>query len=492
MDFQSAKTKLQSSSLMSKLQHLAAIKYLEESDDVGSVDVLVNCLVDNPHTKKVRDILVNMDDQDKNDRLWEIFDRERQREVGLLLKEARIPCSNKALTILRNLKLGQIEELSSEITTLRRVLSYLEAGDTDIDRSVWRYVRKLPYKQEINNTIFTAWIKTESSEIESIIRDQHRLPGSGEKEALFYLVTGNVKGYHDLKDEDGRLFAEVWIMASQTFQARINQTVINSKDDTLTENYQKALGHEKHFDSDLYRKALEESGNEEALFEAVGTMNLIDVLGLCERWQENYFRPSKDSKVKVLEKVLTAFQKVGKIECEEGERLPGGTKDLISYWESQKESEADIRSKMRSPDPFQVAEALYRGKRIGLVESSDIDPQETKEHWPLLLVSRLLFPEKSEMSKWHFIEWLSNLSELNLNFLRTPIACTPLEFSENRMRLEQLTREGGESLTCCLLKILVTFQKAFADWLIVDESEDAPDKGAIEVEENRDYEMFKS
>lgn len=481
MNIEGAKERLQNTSLFGRFKHAGALKYLTQTDEVRAVDILVYHLRQHPRSIEVKEILSKTQNQAKRDRMWKLWEEDRGSPLGELLKQNETPCKDEALMPLRLLTLGKTDELGADIPTCRKVCAYFEDSDPDIKNSVVEYLRNAPKTQEFNNVIFSVWLKTESKEIEKIIKEQRRLPGSGGKEALLYLVTGDVKGYHELKDDKGEYFAGAFLMASGAFKTRINQTVINSKDAGLTESYQKALGQGKDFDFNLYVKASKESGNEEALLEAMGKMDLLGALDLCERWQKTPFTPTNAGRARRLQQALESFKNVGKWEIEKGDGLPAGVTDLLSYWEGEKEGAGDLRQELNSPDPFVAARALCLGAKSGVVQSSDVDNERIMKHWPLQMASSLRCTGTKDSQKDHVVSWQSIVSDVDVNLLQCAIACTPDSYKENSARLKQLQSQGGTSLSYHLLNILVNFQGAFAEWLVVEDKDDATEKGAIEI-----------
>lgn len=203
------------------------------------------------------------------------------------------------------------------------------------------------------------------------------------------------------------------------------------------------------------------------------------------------FTPANAGRARRLQQAQESFKYIGKLEIDKGEELPAGVTDLLSYWESEKASAENYRQELDSPDPFVAARALYLGGISGSVQPSAIGPEKIKLHWPLRMVSLLLFPDTRDSRKDHFVSLLSTASDIDGNLLQCAIACTPDSYNENSARLKQLQPQGAASLSYHLLNILVNFQDVFLDKSVIDEEDGAKEKGAIEVENVNDADLLK-
>jgi len=497
MDLRSAKGKLHDTTpLIGRFRQRAAIKALAASSEPWAAALLAETLVKgHRHAPLMRDALAGFsspEDQARIDEIWRAWADGRSEELAGLLGERRWPCGLTRLRELSLLKRGRPQELASDVETLRRLLELLEDSDGDVVRSVLGYISGLPKTEALHDEIFTAWCKTESEELERLIREQDRLPGDSALEALFLLVTGQPQRYAELGDDDGALFRQAFVMASGARRQRINETVLHSGDRGLVAAYRAATASHDDFDSELYLKALKTAGNEDGLFDAARNIRLADVLGLCEHWSQSPARPTQATRKAAVDRAVTAFRALGEIKIEEAPSPPEGLVDIFEYWEGQSPSDDELRADLEAEDPFERARGLMLGHQRGLVDRSKIEQAAGSEHWPERFVVRLADPTLARSAEPDHVQWISLFGAEEAGPLGAPVGATPDEYERNAQRLQEARGAGNTVATqvAHLLEILCAFQGAFvASEIVVDEHDDATDRTAAEVEDAEDVEF---
>jgi hypothetical protein len=101
-------------------------------------------------------------------------------------------------------KPGWPEGASAVVKTARDVLAVATAGAApEIQEAVARFARAQPVADEArNDEIHGAWVRTQSEIFERFIAEQGRQPTSPALEALLALVSGNLRRYQALADQD--------------------------------------------------------------------------------------------------------------------------------------------------------------------------------------------------------------------------------------------------------------------------------------------------
>ncbi|MBN1930466.1 MAG: hypothetical protein JW786_02515 [Desulfobacterales bacterium] len=424
------------------------------------------------------------------DKIWEVApyfdDKDPDVVAGAEKYLDSVKKEKPNLAILFLLKIGREKELGTDIRHLREISGFLDDVDDDVRQAVNRYFHFLPDRPDINEEIYNIWIRTESKDLLEVIKEKKRQPIAPEKEALFCLVAGRVEQYHNLEDKDGVLFQQAYIMASESFRKRINETVVRTADNVLTEKYRKALLHRGDIDPEVYYETLKQANDEEGLFEAAGKMDIMGLLDLCERWDHSDWRPKNVRRRDIVETAVKAFKKVGQLTFETDAKLPSGLTDLFTFWENQNPGDKDLREGLSSKDPFIQARSIYMGHRKGLMDDSTINGLEKGGDWPIRMVGKMLFPEKLNPEDKDHVQWLNLLTGIDAEILSAKVACTPDVYKRHTMMLKE-RGAGGDKISArrwALLTILHSFQTEWVGSAITLEDDDSAEElGAIEVED---------
>ncbi len=356
------------------------------------------------------------------------------------------------------------------------------AAAPEVLQAVAILARALPVKDEsLNDGIYAAWIRSQSAELEKLIDEQTRQASSPALEALHALVTGRPERYAELKDADGMLLVHAFGMAPEPFRARIARTVGASSDRGLLENYRRALS---SVTADAARNVenLKLVGDEDGLFEVTRSLRLLEVLDLCERWSASAGRPAGTQQRAAVERSLAAYRTLGTFKVEDSPPLPDGLVDIFEWWRNEKPSDAQLRSDLDAPDPFQKARGLYLGREGALVDDARLRAAGASEHWPERLMARLLEPDWFSNAEQDHVFWI-NACAGDASLLYSPIDGTPEDYARHIALLGQARGPIGSRMRA-FLEILCAFQGVFvASGIVVDESTEAADRGAVEIED---------
>ena len=356
------------------------------------------------------------------------------------------------------------------------------AAAPEVLQAVAVLARALPVNDEaLNDAIYAAWIRSQSAELEKLIDEQARQASSPALEALHALVTGRLERYAELKDADGMLLVHAFGMAPEPLRARIARTVGANPDRRLLENYRRALS---SVTSDAARNVenLKLVGDEDGLFEVSRSLRLLEVLDLCERWSTSAGRPAGTQQRAAVERALAAYRTLGTFKVEDSAPLPDGLVDIFEWWRNERPSHAELRSDLDAPDPFQKARGLYLGREGSLVDDARLRAAAASEHWPERLVARLLEPDLFSDAVQDHVFWV-NACGGDASLLHAPIDGMPEDYARHTALLGQASGPIG-SRTRAFLEILCAFQGVFvASGIVVDESTEAADRGAVEIED---------
>ena len=137
MDLMQAKRELYSTSFFfPRTRQRRAVKYLADSADVASVDVLAEALVKgHQESPTIRDILTGLgrrDEQPKIDRLWQLWLDGRSDTLANVLREMGRPARDPKLRLQSHWKLGRAEPVDPNPTAVRGALSWLNDADAQI------------------------------------------------------------------------------------------------------------------------------------------------------------------------------------------------------------------------------------------------------------------------------------------------------------------------------------------------------------------------
>jgi hypothetical protein len=464
-----------------------ALKILAECPDVGAVDVLAEALVrDHSRSHSIRSVLLSLKppaDQPKIDRLWKRWLKDRQAPLGKLLVQLGVPGATHDTQAFSLWKLGRPVKLKPEQRFVRAVMGWMGDADPDIRRGLLQTLEQLPNEEQLNNEIVEAWAKHESSELEGLISKQGRKPARTELEALFYLVTGQVKAYQGLQDDGGEYFLQAFLLASAAFRQRINETVVRSGNTRLVEIYSKAMAGREGFDRQVYLDAIKKAGDEDRLFESLREMKLIESLELCQRWAETGELPRQDRRRQAAERAVYAYRGLGQVTFEEGPTPPAGLRDLLVAWRQESLSDDQRRKAAKAADPLLRARALYL-QSISSTNHPQGHQAATSDDWPLRLAARLRNPALAAAED--HVQWVGVLTGMDADVLGASLAGTPVDYKRYSDRLVQ-ARRGGPAAErgVRLLEILCAFQGAFVSGDIsLEATREATDARAIDVGED--------
>ena len=456
--------------LFGALRRRAAIKALAGVPDLSGVIPLAQALREgHPQGGRIRSVLCQLSPL-----------RDGKKIAALWTEWAQAPGPGLA-SILS--VLGWPPGATLEARFVRAVLAAAtSAAAPEVLQAVAVLARTLPVKDEsLNDGIYAAWIRSQSAELEKLIDEQARQASSPALETLHALVTGRLERYAELKDTDGMLLVHAFGMAPEPFRARIARTVGANPDRRLLENYRRALS---SVTADAARNIenLKLVGDEDGLFEVTRSLRLFEVLDLCQRWSTSAGRPAGPQQRAAVERALAAHRSLGAFKVEQAPALPDGLVDIFEWWRNGQASDAQLRSDLDQPDPFQRARGLYLGREGGLVDDARVHAAVKSDHWPERLVARLLEPELFSEAEQDHVFW-ANACAGDAFLLHSPIDGMPEDYARHTALLAQARGPIG-SRTRAFLEILCAFQSVFvASGIVVDESTEAADRSAVEIED---------
>jgi hypothetical protein len=484
MNLQEAQQKLYDQTfVLGRMRRKAAFKYLAETTETEAMDVLADALKKYKNPKEVESVLVKVEDSAKIDRLWQLWSDGRSTLLGDVLKKIQKSSSDERLSLLSLLKIELESRLPLDLKNLRSAMGFVTDTDEDVVKAVVRFAERFPISEEFNDELFAAWIKTTSKYLQHVIQTQNRRPRSPSTEALFFLATGQTQRYQAMKDNDGGLFLEAWIMAPDALRRIINDTVAGSGDWRLAEAYEKALISREDFNIEVHVKALKTAKNDEKLFEAARYMRLPELLDLCEYWTSNQWQPADARVQKVVTVAVKAYRKMRAIPIKSADPLPSGAVDIFDFWKSQNPDDRELKAGFQSEDPFIRAKSLHIGHSKGLVSETDMARAEQSDHWPDRLWARMQFHLVGKAGPDH-VEWIDTCTGIDGIMASARVACTPDEYESFKHQFERMVQSKASAAdrSLYLLGILQAFQRYFnSGWIEVKEDDSAAESGAIEV-----------
>jgi hypothetical protein len=162
--------------------------------------------------------------------------------------------------------------------------------------------------------------------------------------------------------------------------------------------------------------------------------------------------------------------------------------DIFDLWRAEKPSDADLRADLDGDEPFRKARGLYLGHERGLVEAKRLADAARSDHWPERLIARLVDPAALAGAKEDHVLWV-NACAGDAGLLRAPIGGSPEDYARHSANLKQASGAAA-GRTQALLTILCTFQGVFvAGGITLDETGEATDRRAVELEEAGDVEF---
>ena len=353
----------------------------------------------------------------------------------------------------------------------------------EILKTVAVFAHSLPEADEgINDTIYGAWVRSQSDDLEQLIAEQERQPGNPALEALHALVAGRPKRYEALHDENGHLLIQAYAMAPEPLRERLARAVAASHDRRIKAAYREALagsGADAASSVDNLRLVADEDG----LFESCRSLRLMQVLDLCERWAGIPARPSGASQRAAVDRAVAAYRRLQDVKAESGPALPAGLVDIFDWWRAQEPGDAQLRSDLDAEDPFVKARGLYLGHKRGIVDASRVAVAAASEHWPERLMARLVDPAFCAQPGEDHVFWATACAG-DATLLNAPVGGTPEEYARHTALL---AAGQADARNLGLLEILCAFQEVFVGaGITVDAGAEAADRHAIEVEDAPD------
>ncbi|MBI5658847.1 MAG: hypothetical protein HZC43_04695 [Nitrosomonadales bacterium] len=345
------------------------------------------------------------------------------------------------------------------------------------------FARHLPVAdEEINDAVYGAWVRSGSGDLERLITEQKRQPGSPALEALHALVAGDTERYASLRDESGHLLIQAYTLAPEPLRERLARAVAASHDRRLMAAYREALAGSGADAADSVGN-LERIGDEDGLFEACRALRLAQVLGLCERWASNPARPSGASQRAAVDRAVAAYRRLCEYGAESREKLPRGLVDIFDWWHAQKPGDDQLRADLLNDDPFIAARGLYLGHERGIVDAPMIAAAAKSEHWPERLIARLVDTAYCAQTTGDRVFWATACAT-DAGLLNAVLGGGPDDYARNTALLAAMRGGGADARNRGLLEILCAFQEVFVGaGITVDASADASDRHAIEIED---------
>jgi hypothetical protein len=500
MTTREAKAKLYDQTwLLGGFRRKGAVKELADSADPEAAVLLAEAMLANhPLTQRIRDILVALrppSDQAKIDQLWRLWGKGRNAELKAFLRARRWSVSNRLLKELAAadgasagavaLMAGADDDLGADAATVRMALQLASADqDQEVRAAALRWLERLPNEEWLNNELCAHWARSESAELETLLRTQKRIPGNLTLEVLFALVTGQTEAYLGLEDQDGEQFRAAYAMASESQRGRIKELVIGNGDARLVEAYRRATLAVGRHDPQTELDAAVARDDHDALFEAMRHLTLKDALPYVEQWADSGKRPQEPRRRQVVDTAVAAYQSMGKLEIDAAPAPPKGLTDIFAYWQAQGMSEAELRQKLASGTPLERAGALYVGHGKGLISEDALQKATRADDWPVRLVARLLNPVALEQTVADRVAWIGACSGVDAELIQAKLAGTPDEYRARSRQLADARRAKTPPAqrVRALLQLACAFQGAFVESdIVVDDAREATEQGAIEI-----------
>jgi hypothetical protein len=501
MTTREAKAKLYDQTwLLGGFRRKAAVNELAASADPEAAVVLAQAmLAHHPLRRRIRDLLSALHppaDQAKIDQLWRLwgtgrnaalkaFLRARQWSVsnGLVQELAAVDSSTAAAIAL----MAGTDDLGADVATVRTVLHLATADpDQEVRAAALRWLAQLPHDEGLNNELCAHWARSESTELETLLRTQNRVPGNLTLEVLFALVTGQAETYFGLQDPDGEQFRAAYAMASESQRSRIRDPVIGNGDARLVEAYRRATLAVGRHDPQTELDAAVARDDHEALFEAMRHLTLKDALPYVEQWADSGKRPRDPRRRQVVDTAVAAYQSMGTLEIDAAPAPPKGLTDLFAHWQARGMSEAELRQTLESGTPLERAGALYVGHGKGLLAKDALHKATRADDWPVRLVACLLSPVALDQAADDHVAWIGACSGVDAELLQAKLAGTPDEYHARSRQLAEArrTKTPPARRVCALLQLVCAFQGAFvASDIEVGEAREATEHGAIALED---------
>jgi hypothetical protein len=460
--------------LFGGLRRRRAVEVLVAAADLSAVEILAQALnQDHPRPDEILQCLGRLSletDAAKVQVLWTAFAKDPKPALAGLLA-----------------RLGWPPEQPIPGKLAREVLAAATAGsDPEVLRAVAAFARSLPVADEAgNDVIYATWVRTQSRELERLITEQERQPATPAFEALYALVGGDLAGYAALDDADGSLLAQGFAMAPEPLRSRLAQGVAASPGLGVKAAYRRAIAGGV-LDRAQSLESLALVGDEDGLFEQVRYLSLRETLDLCEHWSATPARPAHPAQRAAVDRAVDAYCDLGAFQVESGPELPEGMVDIFAHWRAERPSDSELRADLDAGDPVRRERGLYLGRERGLVGNERLAEAAESDHWPERLAARLLGVGTPASAREDQVTWV-NACGGDSSLFHVPVGGSPEDYASHRAALEATNGEVA-GRTKALLSILCAFQGVFvAGGITLDETGEAVDPQAVEVEDAGDF-----
>ncbi|KOR29757.1 hypothetical protein TI03_01495 [Achromatium sp. WMS1] len=451
--------------LFSNWYRNAAIKTLVNIPEIESTLILAKALfVEHPNISVIVESLKSLSldqDADRIQALWQLW--------------ATSPNTHLASILIT---LGWPAQCTMSLQLAKKLLLLVNPTSDSINTQVVEAcVYNLPKNNEIvNDTLYTAWIASQSVKLEEFITVSKCQPGDPTLEALHALVTGQLSRYDALNDQDGELLTHAIRLANPNFLERIAQTINASSKPKLQSFYRNALAYIK-LDNAQRLRYIMLAGDEEGLFEQIPKLRLIEVLELCERWIKHPNWPTKFNQKVTLKNILSIYQTL-KIPRQSPElTVPDGMVDIFNYWDNG----LGIPNKNYLDNPLACARNTYIEN---LQDKSPTTSKQLSKHWLERLVAYIVDINKLSTAQNDSVDIIAACAN-DAALLQTSISGTPNDYVQHVELLEKTQSKATDNtFSLGLLSILCVLQKIFIGTEITVETVKEPtESNAIELED---------
>lgn len=414
---------------------------------------------------------------------------ENSKRAGLLLAEAVEVGHPEADTILSRLfhlradKSAQTIAAAwnywkqSRFTVVDRILR----NSGRLKRELVESLALMPCDAESDSVVFMLWKLLDEETIGDIIEKQQRRAPDLELDALFGLVRGDAGRYFELDDPEHLIFVKLWHSASPSQRSRIGTTVFESRNPALIGAYDSVVGKEQN--PLLILDVLKNAGDHDTLFKRLHGMPFTRVLELLDYWTHEVGRPEEPSARESVEQALAVYRDLLALPVPDETGLPPGTRPLLAH------REAHPVMALAAEEPFNRAGALYVAAQQGMIPYEQLVGASRNGSWPEKLVARLLAPEIVPEREKEHVCWLeaADNPEARMMSIRMPGSMDDYHYFLDLLAELECATDPELLRRRALLRIMTIMQRHFLRGVItVDDSDDAPEKSAVETEDALD------
>lgn len=420
---------------------------------------------------------------------------ENSRIAGVFLAEAVEEGHPEADTIL-----GRLFQLRSDkfALTIAAAWNYWKQSRfTAVVRSVLRSDRlkrelletltHLPCGAENDSVVFMLWKLLDEEAIGDIIEKQKRRAPDLELDALFGLVRGDARRYLELDDPEYLIFVKLWHSATASQRSRIGTTVFESRNPHLIGAYDSVVGKEQN--PLLILDVLKNAGDHDTLFKRLHGMPFTRVLELLDYWAHEDGRPQERLARECIELALAVYRELLALPVPYEAALPPGTRSLLAHWADRQFDEVLSGMVLAAEEPFHRAGALYVAAQQGMIPYEQLLGTARNGSWPEKLVARLLAPEIAPGREKEHVCWLTvaDNPEARMMSIRMPGSMDDYHYFLDLLAEIECATDPELLRRRALLRIMTIMQRHFLRGVItVDDSDDAPEKSAVETEDALD------